>query len=86
MHGKPHFAVVLNVADFQMRDIAVFIVVMITQSGRYNTMTQTKKCPKCGKNLKTLSHKGDKWLSHTYSFAHVMADKPMCDYSKKLEG
>ena len=43
------------------------------------------KCPKCNKRLKLLSHKGAKWYSHAYSFAYIMSDKPMCDYSKKLE-
>jgi len=43
------------------------------------------QCPKCGKRLTVLTLKGDKWYSHTYSFAHAISDKPMCDYSKKIE-
>lgn len=42
------------------------------------------KCPKCGKQLKILSHKSERWYSHTYSFSYVMSDKPMCSYSQKI--
>jgi len=42
-------------------------------------------CPKCGKRLTLLTLRGDKWYSHTYSFAYAMSDALMCDYSKKIE-
>ena len=43
------------------------------------------KCPKCNKQLKVITIKGEKWYGHSYSFAYAMSDKVMCDYSKRVE-
>lgn len=42
----------------------------------------TKPCPKCKGRL-TRHSQG--WC-HFYSFDHVAAGKPMCDYSEKAKG
>uniref|UniRef100_A0A6M3LWA1 Uncharacterized protein n=1 Tax=viral metagenome TaxID=1070528 RepID=A0A6M3LWA1_9ZZZZ len=41
-------------------------------------------CPKCGKPLKLIKLKASEFYGHSYTLRHVIADKPMCDYSKQV--
>ena len=67
-----------------------YIEMATCRKGQFNVSNikrggEEMKCPKCGKRLKTIIVKGEKWYSHTYPLVHVMSDKPMCDYSQKLK-
>jgi len=42
-------------------------------------------CPKCGKKLKRVELRAGTYYGHSYTLAHVMADKPICDYSTHIE-
>ena len=41
------------------------------------------KCPQCNKRLEKIVIKAGTFYGHRYSLAHVLGDKPMCDYSRK---
>ena len=43
------------------------------------------KCPKCNKQLKLVHLRAGDFYSHSYTLTYVMSNKPMCDYSKKIE-
>ena len=44
-----------------------------------------RRCPKRKKPLEKIVIRAGTFYGHSYSLAHVMSDKPMCDYSKKEE-
>jgi len=44
------------------------------------------KCPKCGKQLKLIHLRAGDFYSHSYTVAHAMSNKIMCDYSRKIRG